>query len=337
MEPTERPIGYRKPSLDPLYDRLLPRRLAKGVYALMSSDHRGYNGGCIIGSEGVLVIDAGINGHAARHIQNVVRTLTPKPILYLINTNHHGDRTFGNYAFPPSTNIIASRRASESMTDLAAEKDLCWRDLYGTTALFDDVVEWRLPNATFEDHMALDLGGRMVELWHFGPGVTPGDTIVYSRESGVAWTGSLAGVEHVVPILSDAGPIPYLEMLGRFEHTLKLKTIVPGHGPLGTAKAFAQLKEYLWELLQDVHQAHELGLTSEAALTVLQLERKYRLPWWRPMARLNTLLEDLHRMNVLTTYRLLEYETRRRAANDREAPPTPLAQPSQRIRVVKTG
>jgi cyclase len=337
MKPTERPIAHRKPKLDPLYDRLSPRRLAKGVYALTSRGLRGYNGGCIIGSEGALVIDAGINGHVARHIQNIVRTLTPRPILYLVNTNHHGDRSFGNYAFPPSTNIIASRPTSENMTDLAAEKELCWRDLYGASGLLDDVVEWRLPNATFEDHMALDLGGRMVELWHFGPGVTPGDTIVYSRESGVAWTGSLAGIEHLVPILSDAGPIPYLEMLGRFEHTLKVKTIVPGHGPLGAAKVFGQLKEYLWELLQDVHLAYELGLTSEAALTALPLKRKYRLPWWRPMAHLNNWLEDLHRMNVLTTYRLREQEAGRGAPSEREVPAAQAAEPSEQIRVVKAG
>jgi cyclase len=285
----------------------------------------------------VLVIDAGINGAVARHIQNVVRTLTTRPILYLINTNHHGDRTFGNYAFPPSTNIIASRRTSENMTDLAAEKELCSRDLYGNTAVLDDVVEWRPPNAIFEDHMALDLGGRMVELWHFGAGATPGDTIVYSRESGVAWTGRLAGSERFVPMLSGVGPIPYLEMLGRLERTLKVQTIVPGRGPLGTAKAFAQLKEYLWDLLQDVQRAYDLGLTSEAALTALQLKRKYRLPWWRPMARLNPLLEELHRMNVLTAYRLLEQETRRPASSDHQVPPTRLPEPSQRMRVVKTG
>jgi cyclase len=310
--------------------------LAEGVYALTAPDSRGYNSGCIIGSDGVLVVDAGINGAVARHIQNVVRTLTTKPILYLINTNHHGDRSFGNYAFPPSTNIIASCRTKENMTDLAAEKELCSRDLYGNTAVLDDVVEWRLPNAIFEDHMALDLGKRIVELWHFGAGTTPGDTIVYSRESGVAWTGSLAGNEYVVPMLSDAGPIPYLEMLGRFEHTLKVKTIVPGHGPLVSGKAFTHLKEYLWDLLQDVHRAYELGLTSEAALTALQLKHKYRLPWWKPASRLNMLLEDLHRMNVLTTYRLLEHETRRRASSDHGIP-TQVSEPSFRIRVVKTG
>ena len=29
-----------------------------------------------------------------------LREVTDKPILYLVNTNYHGNHTFGNYAFP---------------------------------------------------------------------------------------------------------------------------------------------------------------------------------------------------------------------------------------------
>ncbi len=36
----------------------------------------------------------------ARQIQQRVRELTDKPLLYLFSTNYHGDHTFGNYAFP---------------------------------------------------------------------------------------------------------------------------------------------------------------------------------------------------------------------------------------------
>lgn len=43
----------------------------------------------------------------------------------------------------------------------------------------------------FDDHLALDLGGREVELWHFGPGNSPGDTVVWVPEARAAWTGNL--------------------------------------------------------------------------------------------------------------------------------------------------
>jgi glyoxylase-like metal-dependent hydrolase (beta-lactamase superfamily II) len=83
--------------------------LGRGVYALMASRMPRDNSGVVIGSRGALVIDAGINGEMARQIQERVRRLTDKPLPYLVNTNYHGDHTFGNYVFPGSVEIVAHR------------------------------------------------------------------------------------------------------------------------------------------------------------------------------------------------------------------------------------
>ncbi len=37
----------------------------------------------------------------------------------------------------------------------------------------------------------LDLGGRAVELYHFGHGHTAGDTVVYVPEVRITWVGKL--------------------------------------------------------------------------------------------------------------------------------------------------
>jgi len=54
--------------------------------------------------------------------QTAVRQVTNKPILYVVNTNYHGDHTFGNYAFPPETLIVAQQKTAESMRDFEREK-----------------------------------------------------------------------------------------------------------------------------------------------------------------------------------------------------------------------
>ena len=82
------------------------------------------NSAFVVGERGVLVIDAHINGAMARQIQVAVRRVTDKPILYLINTNFHGDHTFGNYAFPAETRIVAHRETAERMRDFEHEKKL---------------------------------------------------------------------------------------------------------------------------------------------------------------------------------------------------------------------
>ena len=91
-----------------------------------------------------------------------------------------------------------------------------------------------------------------------------------------------------------------------------MKTIVPGHGPLGSRASFSHLKAYLWDLSQAVDRARSANLTERATVSALQLDLKYRIPVWNPMSRLNPLLENLHRLNVLATYRALNEKQRER-------------------------
>ena len=97
----EGPDGFIPPPLNPAGIELETRELGSGVYALLSNQPAVDNSGFIVGERGVLVIDSHINGDMARQIQKAVRRITSKPILYLVNTNYHGDHTFGTMRFRP--------------------------------------------------------------------------------------------------------------------------------------------------------------------------------------------------------------------------------------------
>jgi hypothetical protein len=99
-----------------------------------------------------------------------------------------------------------------------------------------EVTSWRRPDVVFDDHAEVDLGGRTVRLWHFGPGNRPGDTVVWVPEARAAWTGNLLGHHRVTPMLLEGGPAAYIDTLARFKSTLEVKTVVPGHGPLAEAR-----------------------------------------------------------------------------------------------------
>ncbi len=203
----EPPAGWLPPSLDPTGVQLQTKELAPGVYALLSPKPPVDNSGFVVGERGVLVIDAHINGTMARQIQAAVRAVTDKPILYLVNTNAHGDHTFGNYAFPAETTIVAHRNTAEAMRAFEAEKRNLLATVNGNAAVFAE-VKLRLPDVTFEKSLSLDLGGRVVELHHFGHGNTPGDTVVYLPEAKVAWTGNLVLGAGTIPGPSRAAPGP---------------------------------------------------------------------------------------------------------------------------------
>jgi cyclase len=169
-----------------------------------------------------------------------------------------------------------------------------------------EVTSWRRPDVVFDDHAEVDLGGRTVRLWHFGPGNSPGDTVVWVPEARAAWTGNLLGHHRVTPMLLEGGPAAYIDTLARFKSTLEVKTVVPGHGPLADARALDAWMAYLRELLEAVTRARRLGLSALATVESVPLPRSQGFPRWHPAARINWLVHDLHRLSVLATYRDLE-------------------------------
>ena len=98
----------------------------------------------------------------ARQIQARVREVTDKPILYLVNTNYHGDHTFGNYAVPEDTLIVAHRLTAERMKDFEQEKTLILAAVDNDAAILRG-TRLRLPDITFDETMRIDLGGRVVD------------------------------------------------------------------------------------------------------------------------------------------------------------------------------
>ncbi len=256
------------------------------------------NAGFVVGERGVYEIDENINGAMARQIQDAVRNITPKPILYLLNTNYHGDHTFGNFAFPKETLIVAHRETADRMHNIEHEKQFLLATVENDPAVYGD-VRLRLPDIVFQDHLKLDLGGRVVELYHFGRGNTPGDTVVYVPEAKVAWTANLVAGEGTIPFLVEGDAGAYLQTIARFARTLDVKKITPGHGLITSGMIFSRYLSYLSDLIHRVQQAYRSGWTLEETLARTSLGERYRLPPDSPIA---SLMAGFHRWNVQKTY-----------------------------------
>lgn len=318
-EIAERPSGYAGPDLSPEGLELRPRRLADGVYALMATIPPKDNNGIIHGTKAALVVDAGITPSIGRRIRQHVAEVTDIPPRYLVNTTYHGDHTFGNVAFDDLT-IVSSRANRSSMRDLEREKRIRSANMYGAEAEFDAITHWRLPDLVFDGRAEIDLGDQPVELHHFGPGNGPGDTVVYSPRARTAWTGNFlasAGSSHM---LLQGGPEPYIASLRAMQQALpELETIVTGHGPSGDGHpAITALLDYLQRLRDDVAGAVEAGRTLDETYALATdpwadgLEddfeaalAAYGLPA-EGLRRFLELTRNLHRLNVMTTYRVYE-------------------------------
>jgi cyclase len=126
----------------------------------------------------------------------------------------------------------------DNTTDLGYEKKIRSGNMYGDEGLLDAVTRWRMPEVAFDSFAEVDLGDRVVQLWHFGAGNGPGDTIVYVPDTRTTWTGNYLSHAGVAPMLLQGGPQPYLASLERMRTALpELGTIVAGHGPMGDGPA----------------------------------------------------------------------------------------------------
>lgn len=320
-EIAERPTGYNGPNLSPIGMNLVPYEIADGVHALLADVPPKDNNGVVTGRNAMLVVDAGITPAVSQRIQKLAAGLADAPLRYLVNTTYHGDHTFGNAAFSQDVVVVSSRVNKQNMADLAYEKTTRSQNMYGDEGLLADVTAWRTPDVVFDERAEIDLGGRTAELYHFGPGNGPGDTIVYVPSARTAWTGNFlchAGTAHM---LLQGGPAPYVASLMRMRAALpELRTIVPGHGPMGGGpEAIDWLIGYLEALDHDVTRLHAAGNTLEETLRVcpspfadgldehlLRALSAYAGPQDPIRAGYLELCRNLHRLNVLATYRIVE-------------------------------
>ena len=305
LEVARAPQGFIPPPLNPTGARLETKELAPGVYGLLSSKPPVDNSGFVVGEHGVLVIDAHINGAMAGLIQTAVRQVTNKPILYVVNTNYHGDHTFGNSAFSQETLIVAQQKTAEIMRDFEREKQFLLPYVDNDRTVFSD-VRLRLPDLVLDEYLELDLGGRVVELYHLGHGNTPGDTVVYVPEARVAWTGNLIVGEGNIPFLIEGGAGAYLETIAKFTHTLDVGTIIPGHGLLTSAASLSRYLSYLSELIESMRKAIRAGQSLEETLAATPLGQKYlqdTVGSDSPLAaQFAAFRAGIHRWNMWRTY-----------------------------------
>jgi glyoxylase-like metal-dependent hydrolase (beta-lactamase superfamily II) len=282
--------------LNPTGCTLTTKEQAPGVFALLSSIPGVDNAGFVVGEKAVLVIDAHISIPMARQIQERVREVTDKPIRYLVNSNYHADHTFGNCAFPPETLVIQQRETAVRTPHLQEEWEFMLPAVNNDPTIFEGVT-LRLPDIVFDDYLCIDLGGRTVELYWFGPANTPGDTITYVPGAKVAWTGNMTGGSFGLALESDAPT--FLGTLIRFIRTIEVERLIPGHAPiLGPSDLWLYLL-YFSQLTSDVKKALSAGWTLEETIERTPMGEAFMLPPSDPRANQ---MKGRHSYNVRRTY-----------------------------------
>jgi glyoxylase-like metal-dependent hydrolase (beta-lactamase superfamily II) len=230
------------------------------------------NAGIIIGSDGVLVVDTLISAKEGERFLADIRTVTSKPIKYVVNTHTHLDHAFGNCVFAKIGATVISHTADRSTLKKDGEGTLKNignfglkpEDMVGTTIVY--------PTITFSDRMQIYLGDETVELIRVAPSHTAGSIVVSVPSKKLLFAGDILFTDFH-PFMADGDISGWTTTIDALL-TMDVEKIIPGHGPLSTKKDLRDMKEYL---LQFDKKARELAATSKDA-DFITAELKKSLP-----------------------------------------------------------
>jgi len=218
--------------------KITTEKLTDRVYVLKG---QGGNIGLFIGDDCVFMIDDQF-APLSKKIQAAIKTITDKPVTYLINTHWHGDHTGGNANFQKEGAIIVSHenvRKRMSVDQIVrGEKRLA-------------SPEEALPVITFSEDMQFYMNKEPILITHVHNAHTDGDVLVYFVNSNVLHVGDayFQGKFPYIDIDSGGSIDGYIKGIKTIMRITDTTTkIIPGHGKVTTKE---ELKEYL-EMLEDL-------------------------------------------------------------------------------------
>lgn len=225
---------------------------------------QGGNIGLLVGAKKALMIDdqfAPLTGK----ILDAVKTVTDKPVSYLLNTHWHGDHTGGNANMSQAGALIFAHENVRKRLENAQRAK-------------NELVPNALPDFTFTDQMNFFFEDEEIVFLHSHNGHTDGDAMVYFVQNNVLHTGDLyfQGRYPFMDLNSGGSVAGYIEAVRKALMLIDDDTkIIPGHGNLSNKKEYLSFLEMLEYLHTNISQAIASGKT-EAEITADEtLTEKY--------------------------------------------------------------
>jgi len=207
-------------------------------------------------NEGVILIDSK-NEQMHDDIVSKVRSLTDKPIKYVVLTHNHGDHSGGS-----------AKMQQIGATVITSEEDRLNMQRGNQPGL---------PEIAYHERAQISLGGKEVRLREFC-GHTDGDTVAYLPAARIVVVGDLVTTPDTIPQIVNYGDLGNWTDMGKaLDEIAKMDFdfLVGGHGPVLTKQEFLKHRDKVAGIRERVRELNRQGKTQEEITQTLIKEFNY--------------------------------------------------------------
>jgi glyoxylase-like metal-dependent hydrolase (beta-lactamase superfamily II) len=255
-------------------------KISDHTYAIIA---KGQAGNILIyeGKDGFILVDDQWED-VKPTIDKMLKSISNKPVLYVLNTHFHYDHTDGNMAFgKQGIKIIAHDNLRKRL--LTEQHVSPPADVYQKAYPFN-----ALPSITFSDSLTLHEEKEAIKIYHTYHAHTDTDSFIQFQNENVFHTGDVF-VRYGFPFIDDnnggniLGIIKAVnDLIARTNDSSK---IIPGHGPISSRKDLITYRNNLQLIVDRIND----GIANN--LTVQQIEQKNPvkdIKWWNGLFMTST-------------------------------------------------
>lgn len=227
-------------------------RVTDNVYVIRSAASG--NATVLVSDNGVALVDDKFEMEY-EGVVDLVRSVTDRPIRYVINTHLHPDHTGANARMQAQgADVVASLNARIIMAETQSAG---------------------LPDITMTDYLRIYLGDMPIDLYYFGRGHTDGDIVVHLPEQRIVVMGDLFALwgPYESPAHYAAGgsmrdwPRTLDRALG-----LDFDVVIPGHSGVTDRENVEGFRDYLLRIGEMVREMNRADRSRDDIRAVLESE-----------------------------------------------------------------
>ena len=237
--------------------------ITDNVYSIISPslglptpENKGWNSNShfVVTQDGVLLFDTGSSESIGHGIKKAIKSITDKPVRWVVNSHSHADHWLGNAAFiDTSVEIIASNQALTTMKqDGPGAMDFYLKVSKGEIG----ATQLSYPNLLLTEEKKRNFGGLDVEFIFANNGHSPGDVLMWLPKQKIIFGGDVLSSDWM-PIITGHGNV--LNLIDTLNNIIKLNPniVLPGHGNATTVKSIVRDADLLSKVWHQVKSGIE--------------------------------------------------------------------------------